>query len=67
MRKKQKNTKGLSALNDKNAYQRELGVEQERIRRKKTFDALKESQKREAMEKAGQGDLFALKNTLPQG
>jgi hypothetical protein len=43
------------------------GVEQERVHRKKTFDALKESEKREAMEKAGQGNLFAPKNKLPQG
>jgi DNA polymerase III delta prime subunit len=58
MRKKHRDTKGISALNDKNAYQFELGAEQERIRRKKASDALKESEKREALEKAGQGNLF---------
>jgi hypothetical protein len=58
MRKKPKITKGKSALSDKDAYQFELGAEQERIRRRKASDALKESEKREALEKAGQGNLF---------
>jgi hypothetical protein len=58
MRKKQRNAKGITTINDKDAYQLELGAEQERIRRKKASDALKESDKREALEKAGQGNLF---------
>jgi hypothetical protein len=58
MRKKEKNTKGTSALNDKDAYQLEFGEEQERIRRKKALDALKESEKRDALERTDQGNLF---------
>jgi hypothetical protein len=58
MRKKQRNTKSISARNEKDAYQFELGAERERIRRRKASDALKESDKREALEKAGQGNLF---------
>jgi hypothetical protein len=58
MRKKQRNTKGISTLNVKDAYQIELGAEQERIRCKKASDALKELDKREALEKADQGNLF---------
>jgi hypothetical protein len=67
MKKRQRNTRGIPALNNKDAYQLELSVEQERIRRKKALDALKESEKREVLEKAGQGNLFAPKNDLPQG
>ena len=67
MRKRQKDTKGISALNDKDAYERELGQEQERIRRKKQLDSLKEAEEREAREKAGQGNLFAPKNNPPRG
>ena len=67
MKKTQKNTKGISALSDKDACQRELGQEQERIRRKKQLDSLKEAEHRETMEKAGQGNLFASKNKLPEG
>ena len=66
MGKKRRNTKGISALNDKDACQFELGVEQEPIRRKKTSDALKKSEEREAMEEAAQGNLFAPKNNLPE-
>jgi len=61
MKKRQKDTKGIPALQDKEAIQRERGLEQERIRRKRTSDALKESEEREALEKAGQGNLFATK------
>jgi hypothetical protein len=53
-----KSNKGITAFTDKEAYQRELGLEQERIRRKKTLESLKESEEREAMERAGQGNLF---------
>jgi hypothetical protein len=67
MKKKQQNTKGIPTLSDKDAYQLELRVEQERVRRKKALDALKETEKREVQEKAGQGNLFAPKNNLPQG
>jgi hypothetical protein len=49
MRKKHRNTKGIAILNDKDAYQLELGAEQGRIRRKKASDALKESEKCEAL------------------
>jgi hypothetical protein len=66
MKKRQKDTKGIPALQDKEAYQLELGVEQERIRRKRTLDALKESGERGALEKAGQGNLFAPKTDLPE-
>jgi hypothetical protein len=66
MKKRQKETKGIPAFKDKEAYQRELGLEQERIRRKKTGDALKEAGKREAKEQAGQGNLFASKTDLPK-
>jgi hypothetical protein len=45
---------------DKEAYPRELGLEQERIRHGRTLDALKESEKREALEKAGKAKLFTL-------
>ena len=67
MKKRQKNTEGISTLNDKDAYQRELGQVQERIRRKKQLDSLKHAEEREAQEKAGQGNLFAPKNNPPQG
>ena len=59
MKKKQRGVKGILAIKDSEAYHRELGLEQERIRRKRTSDALKESEEREALEKAGQGNLFA--------
>jgi hypothetical protein len=58
MKKRQKDSKGIPAFKDKEAYQRELGLEQERIRRKRAVDSLKESEEREALEKAGQGNLF---------
>jgi len=58
MKKRQKGFKGIPAIKDKEAYQWELGLEQERIRRKRSSDALKEYEKREALEKAGQGNLF---------
>jgi hypothetical protein len=45
---------------DKEAYQRELGLEQERIRHGRTLDVLKESEKREALEKGGKANLFTL-------
>ena len=61
MKKRQNGNKGISAFRDKEAYQRELGLEQERLRRKKTLDALKKSEEREAQEKAGQGNLFTPK------
>jgi hypothetical protein len=58
MKKRQNGKKGIPAFRDKEAYQRELELEQEQIHRKKTLDALKESEEREAQEKAGQGNLF---------
>ena len=61
MKKRQNGNKGIPAFKDKEAYQRELGLEQERIRRKKTLDALKESEEREAQEKAGLENLFTPK------
>ena len=61
MKKTQKRNNGFTAFHDKDAIQRELGLEQERIRRKKAFDSLKEAEAREAMENAGQGNLFATK------
>ena len=61
LKKRQKSNKGIPAFKDKEAYQRELCLEQERIRRKKALDALKESEEREAREKAGQGNLFTPK------
>jgi len=66
MKKRQKDTKGIPALQDKDAYQRELGLEQERIRRKRTLEVLKESEERETLEKAAQGNLFAPKTDLPK-
>jgi len=67
MKKRHKDAKGIiPSFQDQEAYQRELGVEQERIRRKRASDALKESEEREAMEKAGQGNLFAPKSNLPE-
>jgi len=59
MKRRQKDTKAIPVLKDREAYQLELGLEQERIRRKRTSDALKESEEREAQEKAGQGNLFS--------
>ena len=61
LKKRQKSNKGIPAFKDKEAYQRELDFEQERMRRKKTLDALKKSEEREAQEKAGQGNLFTPK------
>ena len=61
MKKRQNGKKGIPAFRDKEAYQRELDLEQERIRRKQSLDALKESAEREAQEKAGQGNLFTSK------
>jgi hypothetical protein len=58
MKKRQNGNKSIPAIRDKEAYQRELGLEQERIRRKRAVDSLKESEEREALEKAGQGNLF---------
>ena len=58
MKKRQNGNKSIPAIRDKEAYQHELGLEQERIRRKRAVDSLKESEKREALEKAGQGNLF---------
>jgi hypothetical protein len=66
MKKRQNGKKGIPAFRDKEAYQRELGLEQERIHRKRTLDALKESGERGALEKAGQGNLFAPKTDLPE-
>jgi hypothetical protein len=60
MKKRQKSSKGIPAFKDKEAYHLELGLEQQRIRRKRTSDALKESEEREALEKAGQGILFTI-------
>ena len=60
MKKRQKGSKGIPAFKDKEAYQWELDLEQQRIRRKRTLDALKESEEREALEKAGQGNLFTI-------
>ena len=61
MKKKQRGVKGITAFKDKEAYQWELDLEQQRIRRKRTLDSLKESVAREALEKAGQGNLFTMK------
>ena len=61
MKKRQNGNKRIPAFRDKEVYQRELDLEQERIRRKQTLDALKESEEREAQEKAGQGNLFTPK------
>jgi len=61
VKKRQKGSKGIPAFKDKEAYQRELGLEQERIRRKKTLESLKESEEREVLERAGQGNLFTTK------
>ena len=61
MKKRQNGNKGVPAFKDKEAYQREIDLEQERMRRKKTLDALKKSEEREAQEKAGQGNLFTPK------
>ena len=58
MKKRPNGNKGIPAIRDKEAYQRELGLEQERIRRKRAVDSLKESEEREALEKAGQGNLI---------
>ena len=52
MKKRQNGNKGIPAFKDKEAYQREIDLEQERMRRKKTLDALKKSEEREAQEKA---------------
>ena len=59
--KKKQTSKGIPTFQDKEAYQWELGLEQQRIRRKKALDSLKDAEEREAMEKAGQGNLFAPK------
>ena len=61
MKKRQNGNMGIPAFKDKEAYQREIDLEQERMRRKKTLDALKKSEEREAQEKAGQGNLFTPK------
>ena len=61
MKKKQRGVKGITAFKDKEAYQWELDLEQQRIRRKKTLESLKESEEREALEKTGQGNLFTTK------
>ena len=58
MKKRQKGVTGILGNKDRETYQWELGLEQERIRRKRSSDALKEYEKREALEKAGQGNLF---------
>jgi hypothetical protein len=59
MKNGKKGGKGIPAIKYREAYQWELGLAQQRIRRKRAFDALKDSEKREALEKAGQGNLFA--------
>ncbi len=46
MKKRQNGNKGIPAIRDKEAYQRELDLEQERMRRKKTLDALEKSEER---------------------
>ena len=61
MKKRQKGNKGIMAFKDNEAIQRELGLELERRYRKRTSDSLKESEEREAQEKAGQGNLFTTK------
>ena len=61
MKKRQKSKKGITAFKDKEAYQWELDLEQQRIRRKKTLESLKESEAREALEKTGQGNLLTTK------
>jgi len=43
MKKRQKSKKGITAFKGKEAYRWELDLEQQRIRRKRTLDALKES------------------------
>jgi len=61
MKRRQKDTKAIPVLKDREAYQLELGLEQERIYRKRTLDALEESEEREVIEKAGQGNRFKTK------
>ena len=61
MKRRQKDTKAIPVLKDREAYQREPGLEQERIYRKRTLDALEESEEREVIEKAGQGNRFKTK------
>jgi hypothetical protein len=46
MKKRPNGNKGIPAIRDKEAYQRELDLEQERMRRKKTLDALEKSEER---------------------
>ena len=58
MKKGQETNKGIATFRDKEAYQWELGLEQERIGRKKTLDSLKEEEEREVLEKAGQEICF---------
>jgi len=58
MKKTQKRNRGIPGIKDRETCQWELGLEQQRIRRKRTLDALKDSEKREALEKADQGNLF---------
>ncbi len=57
MKKRQNGHKGIPAFRDKETYQRELGLEQVRIRRKSAVDSLEESEESEGLEKAGQGNL----------
>ena len=54
-KKRQKGSKGILTFKHKKAYKGELALEQERVRRKETWQSFKESEAREAITKGGYG------------